>query len=168
MQKGFTVIELIIVVVVIGILAAIAIVGYSGSQKKAYDTTVQSDLDSMSGELEGYRARVDTANPNQRFPSSTTNLDTLEIQTAKAGYDTTIPYNLIYCLSTTGTDAYQAYKLIAQSKSGRIFVMTQDGFVANSLTTANLTTGLCATQSMGLQLNGMTTGGTWASWTHAS
>ena len=43
-QKGFTIVELLIVIVVIGILAAITIVAYNGIQGRAHDTTVQSDL----------------------------------------------------------------------------------------------------------------------------
>ncbi|RYZ85786.1 MAG: prepilin-type N-terminal cleavage/methylation domain-containing protein, partial [Moraxellaceae bacterium] len=42
--SGFTIVELLIVIVVIGILAAIVIVGYQGVTKRANDTAVRSDL----------------------------------------------------------------------------------------------------------------------------
>lgn len=43
-RRGFTIVELLIVIVVIGILAAITIVAYNGIQQRAKATTVQADL----------------------------------------------------------------------------------------------------------------------------
>ena len=43
-HKGFTLVELLIVIVVIAILAAITLVAYNGIQKKAQDTSLRSDL----------------------------------------------------------------------------------------------------------------------------
>lgn len=43
-QPGFTIVELLIVIVVIGILAAITIVAYNGMQQRARESTLKSDL----------------------------------------------------------------------------------------------------------------------------
>ncbi|MFI5212865.1 MAG: type II secretion system protein, partial [Candidatus Saccharimonadales bacterium] len=43
-RSGFTIIELLIVIVVIGILAAIILIAYNGIQHRAVVTTLRSDL----------------------------------------------------------------------------------------------------------------------------
>ncbi len=43
-QRGFTIVELLIVVVVIAILAAITIVAYNGIQNRARDSIIRNDL----------------------------------------------------------------------------------------------------------------------------
>ena len=52
---GFTVVELIVVIVVIGILTAITVVGYLGVTKKTTAAALQSDLSSASDQLESYQ-----------------------------------------------------------------------------------------------------------------
>ena len=46
-QRGFTIVELLIVIVVIGILAAITVVAFNGVQRKARDTDRKSDVASL-------------------------------------------------------------------------------------------------------------------------
>ena len=53
-QTGFTIVELLIVIVVIGILAAITIVAYNGIQQKGRDADRRSDLAAIAKALKLY------------------------------------------------------------------------------------------------------------------
>ncbi len=64
-QDGFTIVELLIVIVVIGILAAIVITTYSGIQAKARNAKRQTDLNSVQTNLEAYFST------NGHYPSFT-------------------------------------------------------------------------------------------------
>jgi prepilin-type N-terminal cleavage/methylation domain-containing protein len=55
-QKGFTIVELLIVIVVIAILAAIVIVAYQGIQNKARAAEYQTDTVSIVKKFEAYNA----------------------------------------------------------------------------------------------------------------
>src|SRR3990170_2243766 len=57
-QKGFTIVELLIVIVVIGILAAITIVAYNGIQNRGKDVAVQADLNNFAKLLEIQNAEM--------------------------------------------------------------------------------------------------------------
>jgi len=52
--SGFTVVELLVVIVIIGILAAATIVSYTGINKKAIVASLQTDLSSASKQLKLY------------------------------------------------------------------------------------------------------------------
>ena len=63
-QKGFTIVELLIVIVIIGILAALVIVAYNGIQTRARNTQVASSI-------QVYRkALLQYAVENQSYPST--------------------------------------------------------------------------------------------------
>ena len=61
-KKVFTLIELLIVVAIIGILAAIAIPQFSSYRAKAYNSAAMSDLKNMKTGLESFYA------DNQKYP----------------------------------------------------------------------------------------------------
>lgn len=57
-QSGFTIVELLIVIVVIGILAALVITTFNGIQQKGRDTERQTDIKALHGQLEAYYAQT--------------------------------------------------------------------------------------------------------------
>ena len=62
-RRGFTIVELLIVIVVISILSAVAVVAFNGVQDKAYSSKVISAVDTYSKALKMYHIQ------NGRFPS---------------------------------------------------------------------------------------------------
>jgi len=61
-SKGFTIVELLIVIVVIAILAAITIVAYNGIQARAHTTAQKTTAENLAKKMEAYNA-VNNAYP---------------------------------------------------------------------------------------------------------
>jgi prepilin-type N-terminal cleavage/methylation domain-containing protein len=53
-QEGFTIVELLIVIVIIGILATLVIVTFTGTQQKARDSQRQTDINAVNSHLASY------------------------------------------------------------------------------------------------------------------
>ena len=59
-SKGFTIVELLIVIVVIGILATLVIVTFTGIQQKARDSKRKTDIGAVQAALESYYSSNNT------------------------------------------------------------------------------------------------------------
>ena len=55
-QSGFTIVELLIVIVVIGILAGLVLNTFNGIQQRARDTERKTDVNAIHSQLETYHA----------------------------------------------------------------------------------------------------------------
>lgn len=160
-NKGFTLVELLIVIVIIAILAAISIVAYSGITNRAHKSAVQNDLRNAGQKLQIY------ALDNDGYPTSTNQLREVEITTSKDSYDVGGPggtySNFYYCASNDG----EKYAIGARAKgSGASFVITSEGGIA-PVSGAIHTGTTCSAAGIGSDhyaLYGLRTNGTWMNW----
>lgn len=155
-KNGFTIVELIVVVVVIGILAGIAIVSYSGAQKKAYDTAVQADLEQMADQFDVFRTRSST----DVYPATQTELESLDIDITNSAYSTTVAVNVYACVAAD----LKSFAIVSQSKSGNILKITNTSDTvaftpASSFTLATT----CSSLGMNYVLSGWQSN-TWRLW----
>jgi len=65
MKKGFTLMELLIVIAIIGILVSVSVASYSSAQKKGRDARRHTDLKALQNAWEQYYA-----DNNGNYPSS--------------------------------------------------------------------------------------------------
>lgn len=109
-RSGFTIVELLIVVVVIALLAAITIVAYNGVTRQAAEALVQSDVKNATTQLE-----LDRLDNDDRYPGSQNaagggrGLSASGGNTIKYSYD---PARNAYCItvksSSPGVESYMA------------------------------------------------------------
>jgi prepilin-type N-terminal cleavage/methylation domain-containing protein len=158
--SGFTIVELLIVIVVIGILAAITIVAYNGIQDRARNSSIQSDLESFSKKLE--MARIDTS--DTLYPVTLT--PAMDIHANKSLYATG-RNNWYYCVSADRTQ----YALGVASTANGIgfFISSANGTQASTLPSNPVDDAHTCTivgrtngSQVGYGWNGTT--GSWSSW----
>lgn len=108
-QSGFTIVELLIVIVVIGILAAITIVAYNGIQNRAKTTTGQEAASTVATKAQAYNTI------ESQYPAAVSNfadvtesdleglaVSTTAIAGAPAGSDPMVGY--VACTDNTGAN----------------------------------------------------------------
>ena len=159
---GFTIVELLIVIVIIGILAAISIVAYDGITNNANDSTIKSDLRNATNTMKQFL-----------ILNETSSYSTAEAMTgfsaSKGAYATR--NNLLYCRD----NATQAFTFAAVSKSNKVYAYASEGGLSelSSLpSSAGGAAGACAVAFGYLPTSLSTTWGvsntgssyTWQSW----
>lgn len=108
---GFTIVELLIVIVIIGILAAITIVAYNGIQSRSKSAKVQQDLKSMQRLVELYKAE------NGSYPSTSNTWS----------YSYAIPDGFIPSVVPTFANSLPRFTADSAVDSGHCYVYRSNG-----------------------------------------
>jgi|GEM_PF-1091146 len=111
-QHGFTIVELLVVIVVIGILAAITIVSFTGVSKKAVVASLQSDLSSASKKLEMYKVE------HGSYPNTLTD--------SGSGKYCPSPLDAQYCVKTSSGNTFNYPTVGPNSQTYSLYVAAAD------------------------------------------
>ena len=169
--SGFTLIELMTVIVIITVLASIVVVSYTAIRSRGYDTAVTADMRIIAKFMQ--QGKIETGS----YPYGTTALETYvdhSVNRSSYAVSPAISYNLLFCYnSTTPSDYY----LLAQSKSGKRYyiykseeIQEYTGGSTWNTTAANM----CTSVAAGYFANGAgyssgdTTTGPWRAWAGTS
>ena len=99
-SRGFTIVELLIVIVVIGILAAIVIVAYNGVQERARASSVSSALSQAAKKIAVWQVDYPGTGPSDLATAGISN-------SSDVSYQYTAGTNGAYCITATnGTTSY--------------------------------------------------------------
>ena len=120
-QRGFTLIEIMVVVIIIGLLSTLVVPALFKNQAKAFQTKARSDISQMGGQLDLYKLDIFT------YPTTSEGLAALVTNPGKSnwtGYAKKIqkdPWKNEYLYASPGThnpDGYDLWTLGADGVAG--------------------------------------------------
>ena len=110
-QRGFTLIEIMVVVIIIGLLSTLVVPALFKNQAKAFQTKARSDISQMGGQLDLYKLDIFT------YPTTSEGLAALVTNPGKSnwtGYAKKIqkdPWGNDYLYASPGTHNTSDYDL---------------------------------------------------------
>jgi prepilin-type N-terminal cleavage/methylation domain-containing protein len=121
LNRGFTIVEMLIVIAVIAVLAAIVLVGYGAVVNNAHDASVKSDLQKIDDAF-----KLFALDSEGIFPDSYAELAGLGIKIAPDSYDAETKANMYVCINPTASE----YAVIAMSRSQKRFVVQSESGIS--------------------------------------
>ena len=100
-RNGFTIVELLIVIIVIAILASISVVSYGAIRNRARDTAITTEVANISQKLAVYSL----AN-NNKYPSSLSEIDVTTPDDMTIDYSTTADKKGYYLVATIDSRSF--------------------------------------------------------------
>ncbi len=130
-QPAFTLIELLIVVAIIGILAAIAVPNFLNAQVRAKVARVYGDIKAQGNALEQYRL------DNNHYPPSNEGYPRLKRLTSPFPYIATLPFD-IFAVTTEGSEKYMYFHYVEKESEEAWFRSDWHSSNSNRQTSANI------------------------------
>ena len=163
---AFTIVEMLVVIVIIGILAAITLVSYAGVTNSANDSAVKSDLQKIDDAFKQF-----ALDSKGSFPSTAMDLTSLSLKLSGGSYNIVNKANVYVCENANDSE----YAVVAMSKSGKRFMVKSEkgvtdytGSVVWNATTPNYATTCTSIDPTYTPLTGNLTGlvgSGWLAWT---
>lgn len=120
LRNGFTIVELLIVIVIIGIIASIVIATYNGVTRRANQTATTSALNDFAKQ-----AQIYAMDSEGTYPTTIPELESLgfKFNTSALATYPTVGANALYCTANGGQD----FVLLVYAKNGQKLYVTNTG-----------------------------------------
>lgn len=138
-ESGFTLVELLVVVLIIGILAAIAIPSFLNQQDKGHDTEAKSAVATAAKALEACKV---SSNNSSYGGCTIGDLQSIEPTLNSAGSRLTV---------NTGANTYEVIVAASRDSGAAEFTLSRasNGTTSRSCSTGTAAKGGCSSQSSG-------------------